>query len=389
MSSCHEEQRAVHVDRRAGAAEVESEEVEYLVGHGGPPPFVPNLEGGGEEGGFSPSELRSAYNLPEAGGVGQTVAIVNAYDDPHAEADLNVYRSHYKLSYKETNSECTKANGCFEKVNQLGETEPKAWPAGSQKWAPEISLDIEMVSAICPQCKILLVEANNAEKVNLLTAEEEAVKLKATEVSNSWGGPEEPSETEDDKDFNHGIPITVSAGDSGYGAQYPAASPDVISVGGTALVKSSGTRGWSRGNLVWYRKRYSADETTKPSWQPSEPGCSHRIDNDVSAVASPWTPVSVYDSYVEPGWLVAGGTSVSSPIVAGVEALSSSTFRSEGPQAFYKAQQGSSISMSPRATTAPARLPAKTNIFAPQASATMAQPATAHLTSISTAPHLW
>ena len=324
-----------------GAAEVESEEVEYLVGHGGPPPFVPNLEGGGEEGGFSPSDLRSAYNLPEAGGVGQTVAIVDAYDDPHAEADLNVYRSHYKLSYKETNSECTKANGCFEKVNQLGETEPKAWPASSQKWAPEISLDIEMVSAICPQCKILLVEANNAEKVNLLTAEEEAVKLKATEVSNSWGGPEEPSETEDDKDFNHGIPITVSAGDSGYGAQYPAASPDVISVGGTALVKSSGTRGWSEETWFGTGSGCSADETTKPSWQPSEPGCSHRIDNDVSAVASPWTPVSVYDSYFEPGWLLLGGTSVSSPIVAGVEALSSSTFRSEGPQAFYKAQQGS------------------------------------------------
>ena len=119
-----------------------------------------------------------------------------------------------------------------------------------------------MVSAICPQCKILLVEANNAEKVNLLTAEEEAVKLKAT-ISNSLGGPEEPSETEDDKDFNHGVPIAV-AGDSGYGAQYPAASPDVISVGGTALVKSSGTRGWSEETWLGPGSGCSADRRPNP-----------------------------------------------------------------------------------------------------------------------------
>ncbi len=327
-----EECMSIAVPRRAA---VESAEANSLFGEGEAPSFVPDYEGSGEEGGFAPSDLKSAYKLPATGGSGQTVALIDAYDDPEAEANLKTYRSHYGLS------ECTKANGCFKKVNQLGETEPKEWPKNSSSWGLEISLDLDMVSAVCPECHILLVEATTNETVNLDAAEEEAVKLKATEISNSWGSEESSEETKDDKYFEHpGIPITVSAGDSGYGVSYPAASPDVISVGGTALTKNAGsTRGWSE--AVWRGSGggCSQYETAKPKGQTST-GCSHRIDNDVAAVAAPETPVSIYDSDGFPGWELVGGTSVASPIVAGVEALSTSAFRTEGPEAFYKASQG-------------------------------------------------
>jgi streptogramin lyase len=294
-------------------------------------PFGSGLEGSGERGGFAPSDLLSAYRLPATGGSGQTVAIVDAYDDPKAEADLKTYREHYKLAA------CTEANGCFKKVNQTGET--KNYPTGEPGWGEEISLDLDMVSAICPECHILLVEATNNESTKLDAAEDEAATLKATEISNSWGGPEESGETSEDNHFNHsGIPITVAAGDKGYGVSYPAASKYVIAVGGTTLYKTPFyERGWFE--EAWYGtgSGCSAYEL-KESWQTK--GCGEkgekRVDNDVAAVASVESPVSVYDSYEESGWMLFGGTSVAAPIVAGVEALSSSTVRSEGAATFYK-----------------------------------------------------
>src|SRR5208283_3512516 len=133
----------------------------------------PAYEGSGVGGGFSPADLRSAYNLPsESAGTGQTVAIVDAYDDPNAESDLGVYRSHYGLPA------CTTANGCFKKVNQTGET--SHYPAAEAGWAVEISLDIDMVSAACPNCHILLVEATEPTNTDLYTSEDEAVTLGAT-----------------------------------------------------------------------------------------------------------------------------------------------------------------------------------------------------------------
>jgi subtilase family serine protease len=203
----------------------------------------PALEGSGEGGGFSPADLRSAYKLPETGGSGQTVAIVDAYNDPNANSDLKMYRKTYKLS------ECTEENGCFKKVNQAGET--KNYPASNKGWSEEISLDLDMVSAVCPGCHIVLVEAKNNEGINLYEAEDEAATLGATEISNSWGATEYEGEESNDKYFDHpGIPVTFSAGDDGYGVQYPAASQYVISVGGTALKKESkSARGWTE--EVW------------------------------------------------------------------------------------------------------------------------------------------
>ncbi|MEU6355742.1 S53 family peptidase [Streptomyces sp. NPDC047072] len=285
--------------------------------------------------GYGPSNLQSAYGLTSAAasnGSGETIAIVDAYNDPNAEADLATYRSYYGLSA------CTTANGCFKKVSQTGST--TSLPSSDSGWAEEISLDLDMASAICPNCNILLVEAKSATMANLGTAVNEAVTLGAKYVSNSYGGSESSSDTSYDTSyFNHpGVAITVSAGDADYGAEYPAASRYVTSVGGTKLSTSSTTRGWTE--TVW--KTSSTEGTgsgcssydAKPSWQ-TDTGCTKRMIADVSAVADPATGVSVYDSYgVTAGWYTFGGTSASSPIIAGVYALAGTPSSGSYPASF-------------------------------------------------------
>ncbi len=262
--------------------------------------------------GFFPADLRTAYSLPSTtAGSGQTVAIVDAYDDPNAEADLGVYRAQFGIPA------CTTANGCFKKVGQTG----GAVPAKNASWAEEISLDLDMVSAICPNCHILLVEAKTASIANLGKAVNEAAALGATEISNSYGGGDETDASA--PYYNHpGIMITASTGDNAYGVSFPASSAYVTAVGGTHLTLTGGVRAetaWSDAG--------SGCSTKNPalSGQASfGTGCSKRAVGDVSAVADPATGVAVYDSlsyqgYV--GWLVFGGTSVSSPIIASVYAL--------------------------------------------------------------------
>lgn len=298
------------------------------------PAAQPSFEGGGVGGGFGPSELESAYGLPSSSaGSGQTVAIVDAYDDPDAESDLAKYRSHYGLSA------CTTENGCFKKVNQTGGT---SYPTPNPSWAVEISLDLDMVSAACPKCHVLLVEATTNSSANLDAAEDEAVELGATGISNSWGSKEVEGDSSRDTYFtHHDVPITFSAGDSGYEVEYPASSPDVIAVGGTNLKKASNTRGWEE--TAWSGTGSGCSEhESKPSWQ-HDTGCSHRTNNDVAAVAGTTTPVSVADSYepppgyeVEPGWALVAGTSVASPLVSGTVALAESAAKElPGAEAFY------------------------------------------------------
>lgn len=271
---------------------------------------------GSSPAGYNPADLQSAYNLPSStAGSGQTVAIVDAYDDPNAESDLGVYRSQFGLPA------CTTANGCFKKVNQSGGTK---YPRANGGWAQEISLDLDMVSAICPNCHILLVEASTNSLTNLGTAVNEAAKLGANAISNSYGGGESSNDTSYDSTYyNHpGIVVTASSGDSGYGVQYPAASQYVTAVGGTSLTRASNSRGWSETAWSGAGSGCSAYDP-KPSWQ-TDSGCSRRTVADVSAVADPNTGVSVYDSFSyqgQSGWLVFGGTSVASPIIASVSAL--------------------------------------------------------------------
>ncbi|MGW0880808.1 S53 family peptidase [Streptomyces sp. NPDC002671] len=277
--------------------------------------------------GYGPASLQAAYNLPSAtGGSGQTVAIVDAYDDPSAEADLAVYRSQYGLSA------CTTANGCFQKVDQNGGTK---YPRGNSGWAEEISLDLDMVSAACPNCKILLVEASSATMTNLGTAVNTAVRLGAKFVSNSYGGGESTSDpTYDSSYFNHpGVAITVSSGDGGYGVEYPAASKYVTAVGGTSLKTASTTRGWT--DTVWSGAGSGCSKyDAKPTWQ-KDTGCANRTVADVSAVADPNTGVAVYDTYGQgSGWMVFGGTSASSPLIAAVYALGGTPSAGSSPASF-------------------------------------------------------
>ncbi|MFJ6742729.1 peptidase S8 [Streptomyces sp. NPDC091279] len=293
--------------------------------------------------GYGPSNLQSAYGLTAAAasnGAGETIAIVDAYDDPNAAADLATYRSYYGLPA------CTVANGCFKKVSQSGST--TSLPSADSGWAEEISLDLDMASAVCPNCNILLVEATSATMANLGTAVNRAVTLGAKYVSNSYGGSESSSDTSyDTAYFNHpGVAITVSAGDEGYGAEYPAASKYVTAVGGTALATSSTTRGWTE--TVW--KTSSSEGTgsgcsaydTKPTWQ-TDTGCTKRTVSDVAAVADPATGVSVYDSYgITAGWYTFGGTSASSPIIAGVYALAGTPSTGSSPASFPYASAGTS-----------------------------------------------
>jgi phosphodiesterase/alkaline phosphatase D-like protein len=267
--------------------------------------------------GYGPSDLQSAYGLTamaSSEGATQTIAIVDAYDAPSAEADLGIYRSQFGLPA------CTTANGCFRKVNQRGGTTPPSTDAG---WAQEISLDLDMASAICPNCHILLVEADSANFSDLSTAVNEAAALGATQISNSYGGSEFNGETTLESAYNHpGIAVTVSSGDAGYGVEFPASSRYVTAVGGTHLVRNTSTRGWAESAWSGAGSGCSA-YVPKPAWQ-TDSGCSMRSVADVSAVADPNTGVAVYDSLAykgSSGWMVFGGTSASSPIVAAYDAL--------------------------------------------------------------------
>jgi subtilase family serine protease len=270
--------------------------------------------------GYAPADLQSAYKLPSlTGGVGQTVAIVDAYNNPNAYNDLTAYRSRFGLPL------CLNGT-CFRQVNQNGQTSPL--PAGNVGWGQEIALDLDMASAICPNCSILLVEANSAAFSDLGAAVDRAAAMGAQAISNSYGGNEFSSEGSSTYNghYNHpGHVLTVSTGDSGYGVEFPASSQYVTAVGGTSLSKNTSTRGWTES--AWSGAGSGCSRYIgKPSWQSiiSNSTCSARAVADVSAVANPSTGVAVYDSYGSTSsgnWLVFGGTSVASPIIAGVYAL--------------------------------------------------------------------
>ncbi len=268
--------------------------------------------------GLSPATIKAVYNFPTSStaGAGKTIAIVDAYDDPTAEKDLNVFSTQFGLPA------CTTANGCFSKVNQTGGTR---YPRANSGWALEISLDVQWAHAIAPGARILLVEASSASFTNLLAAEDYAA-AHASYVSNSWGASESSGESSYDSHFVHsGVVFFVSAGDAGLPAEYPSSSPNVISVGGTTLhFDGSGNftseTGWSSGG-----GGCSAYETANAA-QSSFSGYAQvacggkRATPDVSLDADPASGVSVYDSTSyngQKGWFQVGGTSASSPMWAG------------------------------------------------------------------------
>ncbi|HUA12527.1 MAG TPA: IPT/TIG domain-containing protein [Solirubrobacteraceae bacterium] len=287
--------------------------------------------------GIRPQDLHSAYELPTTAASTQTIALIDAYNDPNAESNLKTYDEEFGLPA------CTTANACFKQLNQEGKTSPL--PANEGGWSLEISLDIEVAHAVCQNCRILLVEAKSASYANLETAEDAAASAGATEISNSWGG--EPPSAESAA-FNHpGVVVTAAAGDDGYlnwdapkriergFVNYPASSPRVVAVGGTRLELSSPGNTW-KSEAVWNGQGAtgggcSASAFGAAPWQLqlsdwSAVGCgSSRAVSDVSADADPYTGAAVYDTTPYEGkvlgWLPVGGTSLATPLIAAVYAL--------------------------------------------------------------------
>jgi subtilase family serine protease len=302
---------------------------------------------------MTPSDLARAYGLTTTGGSGQTIALIDAYNDPSIDHDLQTFDTQYGLS------PCTEASGCLSVVNQTGGTTlPTDDP--DTGWAVEESLDVEAAHSVCQACKLIVVEASGQSLSDLATAANEAVKLGATEVSNSWGFPESDSTPAIQSDFNHrGVVMTSATGDDGYYSfdqlaatnqdLIPAAYNTVVAVGGTSLFL--GQNGARRSETVWNDNgpqdyyelnilipfgasgggcstRFPARgwQTSLTAWASTACGSS-RLDTDVSAVADPLTGFDIYDSYNgdpstwAPGWGTIGGTSMASPIIAAVYAL--------------------------------------------------------------------
>ena len=304
-------------------------------------PNAPAAAVSGGNGGYDPCYLQSAYNLAESaegnGGDGQIVAIVDYSVDPDIATNLATYRSQFGLPACLTGVVSSSNSGCvFEQVAQSG-----APSSGKSGWDVETSLDVDTVSAICPNCQILLVEANNTTSSALGAAVNTAVADGANAVSNSYGGSEFSGETTPSSAsyFEHpGVAIVASTGDTAGEVEFPAVVPDVIAVGGTSLLQSAntGTRSPTATETVWDGTPSAGDGSgsgcseyeSAASWQSTFIAaaggtgvCSNRITADVSADANPATGIWIYDTYSEGGWLIVGGTSLASPLVTAIYGL--------------------------------------------------------------------
>jgi hypothetical protein len=310
--------------------------------------------------GFGPADLQSAYGIdPDrlATTAAPVVAITDAFGYPKLEADLAVYRQTYGLP------PCTIASGCLRIVNQQGQATnlPPAPPANDD-WTVETALDVDMVSAACPRCKILVVQAVDDQSNGLDIAQNTAASLGATVISDSWGSVEQKGDaqllaTSDTTYYKHpGLAIFVASGDAGYndtvapagrpiGPGYPATSQYTIAVGATHLIKAPGTtRGWTES--AWAVTTSPAtgqvDVTRgaggsgcslsipKPAYQSMSP-CGFKATSDIAAVGDPATGVAVYNTNgTNKGWSIVGGTSASAPFVAAIFAATGNGSQTSG-----------------------------------------------------------
>ena len=281
--------------------------------------------------GLFPSQIKAAYGLNATPnqGQGQIIGIVDAFDDPNAEADLQVYDAQFNLPV------CTTDNGCFTKI-KVGN------PPGDTGWGLEISLDIQQAHGLAPAAKVILVEANSNSFDDLLAAVDVARMNGATQISMSWSGGEDPSELGFDSFFNHpGVTFMASTGDGGHGVGYPAASPYVVAVGGTTLVLASplplpSPLTPNYGHETAWSGSGGGISTVEPGQAYQNgvfPGCGStgmRCVPDISSDANPSTGVPVYDTYGEPQWVEVGGTSVSSPDWSAIFAIANSSRAAAG-----------------------------------------------------------
>jgi subtilase family serine protease len=278
--------------------------------------------------GMSPKQFKGAYGLPSSKkSSGQIVAIVDAYDNPNVASDLAHYRSWFRLPAAK-----------FTKYNEYGQT--SNYPPPNAGWGLEIDLDVEMVSASCPNCTIYLIE-NSGNTSDFEAAEAEAATLGAHIISNSWicyGDVDCGDPTFSSYFDAPGVLYLAASGDYGYGyVGAPMAFASVVSVGGTRLTSVGNKRGWTE--VTWYGTGSGcATGITKPSWQ-HDTGCPYRTDNDIAADADPNTGAAVYDTYDYSGWTVVGGTSLASPLLAGVYGLAGNASRQNAAEKFYKLKE--------------------------------------------------
>ncbi len=268
-----------------------------------------SLLSGGEPAGLGANDIRDAYDIPNSQSQ-QTVAVVVAYDYPTAEADLATYRRHYGLPA------CTTGNGCFRKINQRGDQ--GSYPDPDPGWSVEAALDMQMISAACPSCRIVLAEADLPSGKDLAATTNAAVAAGAKVTNHSYGIGEHTGVRFNNAAYDHpGVTAVAASGDSGYGpASFPASSSSVIAVGGTVLHHADNPRGW-RENAWQYGGSGCSAYFAKRDWQHDK-ACSMRTYADLSAVAY---GVAVYNSYAlgpHRAWLEVAGTSISSPLVAGL-----------------------------------------------------------------------
>jgi hypothetical protein len=267
--------------------------------------------------GLTPRQLQSAYRLPASRRSRQTVAVSIAFDTPRLAQFLAAYRSHFKLP------PCTVASGCLRIVNEHGKASPLPQSGVGTGWDLEATLDVSMISAACPHCKIIVVEANGPDDASLAVTENTAARLGAGVISNSYGSRENGFALAYARSYEHpGHAVVVSSGDFGFGpANFPADLANVTAVGGTQLSRARNSRGWTE--RVWNQPSVSGAAASgcsayvaKPSWQ-RDPHCPGRTVADVAAVA---TDVPIYNKDYG-GWVTVAGTSIAAPLIAGVYGL--------------------------------------------------------------------
>lgn len=287
---------------------------------------------------LTPADIAAVYQLPSSGGEGQTIGIVSAYDNPNVESDLATYREKFNLPA------CTTANGCFTKADQRGTT---TYPQGHAGWGVESALGVQAVSAVCPACKIVLVEADTPGIDDMGEAVNTAVRLGATVVSNGYGTDEFAGMNRLAKKYytHPGVPIVAASGYSFSGgfdtASFPAVLRNVWAIGGTEL--------WLKDDGTWLEKADFDSGSgcsayiTKPPRQ-SDPDCGMRTTSDIAAVSSYFDGgFSVYDTYGlgdDNGWIETSGTSLSSALIAGMIGLAGNATKVANPAYAYRHRSG-------------------------------------------------
>jgi len=268
--------------------------------------------------GFTPTQIQNAYKLTGLSSSGRTVAIVDAFGYPGLESDLATYRSNFGLPA------CTTGNGCFKRMDQNGGSSN---PPTDPGWDVEQALDVDAVSAACPDCKILVVQATSNSFANLEAAvNRAALQPGVVAISNSYGAA---GNFANNSAYNHpGIAVVASSGDGGFdGGSYPAADSNVVGVGGTSVFADGSSRGFHE--TVWNGAGSGCGHNAKPSWQnAANTTCATKAVSDISAAADPNNGgMSIYCGSVPGcgGFIQVGGTSEASPLIGAVFALSGNT----------------------------------------------------------------